>query len=116
MKIGSDIDGILTFFSYLSLPWWISCLLAPFTLFLQPNKEMIKFLRKMAKKHEIFIISSRPKFLTKMTRRWIERHKIPHSQVFCVGGKGKKIKTIKENNIRIFFDDRPKIGKLLKEI
>ena len=116
MKIGSDIDGILTFSARLAIPWWISGLLAPFSFLLPPNKEMVEFLKKMSEKHEIFIISSRPKFLTKATRRWVRKHEIPHSQVYCVGGKNKKIKTIKENNISIFFDDRPEIKKLLKEV
>jgi uncharacterized HAD superfamily protein len=121
MKIGIDLDGVITPIGLinpsLKLPHWLYILLVPIILFMVPTKK--EELRKIAKNHEVVIVSARPKWSQKLTEGWLRYHRIPFKKLYCLGfGKGtkeRKLKLIREEKIQIFVEDDRKILKFLKQ-
>jgi len=111
MKIGIDLDGIITPVGFinpdLKLPSWLYALLIPVVLMVTPNKK--EELKKIALNNEIIIISARPQGIKNLTEKWLRFHKIPFDKIYCVGfGKGtkqRKLKIIKQENIELFIDN-----------
>ena len=119
MVIGCDIDGVLTPVSVrirFRLPWWVfACL-----VFIKPNQNMAQVLRKWnSNGHKIFLVSARPKQIEVLTKKWLERHKIPYDQLFFIGQeKGierRKLEVIKKEGVDIFIDDNEKIIAYLRQ-
>ena len=77
---------------------------------------MVEILRK---ERDIIIVSARPKQLEGLTRRWLRYHKIPFSNLFCVGlEKGvsqRKLEVINQMGIKRFIDSDEKIVNFLRE-
>lgn len=124
MKIGVDLDGVISRRSFpnpsLKLPWWLFIPLVPFTFLISPNTETSKELRRMQREgHEILIISARPKQISKITKRWLKRRKIPYNKLFCVGfGKGtkqRKLDVIQKENIEMYIDHDNKTIEFLRQ-
>ena len=118
-RIGIDFDGTLTLFSNLKLPWWVFGPLFPLTFISPPNKKIIEILRKLKKAgHEIVIISSRPKFFTRLSEMWLKFHNIPYSRLICAGfieGRRRKLEIIKKEKIRLLIDDDKGIANFLRQ-
>lgn len=121
MKIGTDLDGNLVMFKFLNpsikLPQWIYLPLAILSLLLPPNPVRKKFLQSLSEKHEIIIISARPKWFERATKFWLDLHRVPYKKVFCVGfGKGtkeRKLNVIQKEGIRVYIEDDKRIIRFL---
>jgi hypothetical protein len=119
MKIGIDLDGVITPIGLinpsLKLPRWLYIFLVPIILLMVPDKK--EELKKIAKNHEIIIISARPEWSQNLTEKWLRYHKISFKKLYCIGfGKGtkeRKLKLIKKEKIQIFVDDDRKIINFL---
>jgi hypothetical protein len=115
MKIGIDLDGVITPLGLinpsLKLPRWLYVFIIPIILLMVPDKK--EELKKIAKNHEIIIISARPEWSQNLTESWLRYHKISFKKLYCLGfGKGtkeRKLKLIKKEKIQIFVDDDRKI-------
>lgn len=119
MVIGCDIDGVLNILSArirFKLPWWFLVCLA----FIKPNQNMVQVLRKWNDSGDkILLVSARPKQIEVLTKKWLERHKIPYDQIFLVGqGEGiehRKLEIIRKEGIDMFIDDDNRIVSFLKQ-
>ena len=119
MKIGIDLDGVITPIGLinpsLKLPRWLYIFIVPIILLMIPNKK--EELKRIAANHKIIIISARPKWSQKLTEWWLRCHGIPFNKLHCLGfGKGtkeRKLKLIKKEKIQIFVDDDRKIINFL---
>lgn len=119
MRIGVDLDGVLTpiglYNTDTKLPWWCALWL----IFVPPNKEMVKKLKKWHNLgHEIIIVSARPPEIENLTRYWLKMSQIPFKELILLGpgrkvGK-RKLEIIKKMNILIFIDDDERIIKYIK--
>ena len=123
MAIGVDLDGTLSQVSLynpsLRLPWWFFLLLIPLVLS-GATRKTVKALREFEKNGvEIVIISARPRQLAGLTKMWLRIHRVPHSQLFCVGfGKGtkqRKLAIIQQEDITMFIDDDGRTLRFLEE-
>jgi uncharacterized HAD superfamily protein len=119
MKIGIDLDGVITPIGLinpsLNLPRWLYIFVVPIILLMIPDKK--EELKRIATNHEIIIISARPKWSQKLTEKWLRYHKIPFDKIYCVGfGKGtkqRKLKIIEKEGIKFFVDNDSRITKFL---
>jgi len=119
MKIGIDLDGVITPLGLinpsLKLPRWLYIFIIPIILLMVPDKK--EELKKIAANHEIIIISARPKWSQNLTEKWLRYHKISFSKVYCVGfGKGtkqRKLKIIEKEGIEFFVDNDSRVTKFL---
>jgi hypothetical protein len=119
MKIGIDLDGVITPIGLinpsLKLPHWLYIFIVPIMLSMVPDKK--EELKKIAANHEIIIISARPGWSQKLTEWWLKYHGLPFSKLYCLGfGKGtkeRKLKLIKKEKIQIFVDNDRKIINFL---
>lgn len=124
MSIGIDLDGTISkvrlYNPSFQLPLWLFILLVPLIVFIRPDKEAVKKIKKMkGEGYRIIVVSARPPWATNLTMRWLSLHCVPFDKIFCVGfGKGtkyRKLEVIKKENIRYFFDDNKKIVEFLKQ-
>ena len=119
MKIGIDLDGVITPIGLINpsvkLPRWLYIFIVPIILLIVPNKK--EELKKIAANHEIIIISARPDWSKNLTEKWLRYHQIPFSKVYCVGfGKGtrqRKLKVIKKESVELFIEDDNKTRRFL---
>ena len=119
MKIGIDIDGVITPVGFvnpsLKLPRWLYIVLCPIILLMIPDKK--EELKKIAINHEIIVISARPEWSKNLTELWLKYHKIPFSKVYCIGfGKGtkqRKLEAIRQEGIEVFVEDNIRIRAFL---
>ncbi|MEW6556423.1 MAG: hypothetical protein AB1349_03610 [Elusimicrobiota bacterium] len=72
---------------------------------IKPVVGAIKYLNKFATKNKIFVVSSRPVFLEKITRRWLDRYKVNYDKLILTDSQP-KLKIIKDLNITYFIEDR----------
>jgi uncharacterized HAD superfamily protein len=121
MKIGIDIDGIITPVGFINpsvkLPRWLYIFLMPLMLLMIPcKKEELERIRKEG--HEVILISARPPWSKPLTEAWLKYHRIPFSKIYCVGfGKGtkqRKLKVIKEERVEIFIENDKRVRKFLR--
>lgn len=119
MKIGIDLDGVITPIGLINpsvkLPQWLYIFLIPVVLMVQPHqKEEIK---RIALNNEIIIVSARPRWIENLTKKWLRFHQIPFDKVFCLGfGRGtkkRKLKIIEKENVDIFVEDNTRIREFL---
>jgi len=119
MKIGIDLDGVITPIGLinpsLKLPRWLYVFIIPIILLMVPNKK--EELKKIAANHEIIIVSARPKWSKALTETWLKYHKIPYRRIYCVGfGKGtkqRKLEAIRQEGIEVFVEDNIRIRAFL---
>jgi hypothetical protein len=119
MKIGIDLDGVITSIGFinpsLKLPRWLYIFLVPIILLMIPDKK--EELERVAANHEIIIISARPKWSQNLTESWLRYHKISFKKLYCVGfGKGtkqRKLKVIEKEGIEFFVDNDSRVTKFL---
>jgi len=119
VRIGSDIDGVLTSISRynpnIKLPWWIFLPL----IFVRPNERMVKLIRNLSKRDVVIIVSARPERLEGLTRAWLRFYKIPFYSFYCVGlGRNveqRKLKIIQKEKIKLFIDNDAETVDFLKE-
>jgi len=94
MKIGVDLDGVITPIGFINpsvkLSQWLYILLIPIMLLILPTKG--RELRKIKSQgHTIIIVSARPKWCEKLTIMWLKYHWVSFTEIYCVGfGKGTK--------------------------
>lgn len=116
--LGLDLDNTLTFRIKL-LPWWCSGILSPFLTVLPPNKPILEMIREFKKSGgKIVVISSRPKFLLKLSILWLKHYKVPYHKIKCVGfidRSRKKLEVIRTEKINYFIDDDCTVRNFLKE-
>lgn len=122
MKIGADLDGIITraglYNPNIKLPWWLFYSLIPLVLLLKPDEIVVKNLQTIKKCGcEIIIITARPIQAKKLTKQWLISYNIPFDKLFCVGfGKGtkeRKLEVINNEKIAVFIDDNKKCREFL---
>jgi len=119
MKIGIDLDGVITSIGFinpsLKLPRWLYIFLVPIILLMIPDKK--EELERVAANHEIIIISARPKWSQNLTESWLRYHKISFKKLYCVGfGKGtkqRKLNVIEKEGIEFFVDNDSRVTKFL---
>lgn len=118
MKIGCDIDGVITPLKMrinFKLPWWVFI----FLIFLPPDKKMLITLISWSTNHKIILISSRPKKLNYLTQWWLNRNYVPHSALFLgdlgPGAKERKLEIIQREKIDLYIDDDQEIVDFLRE-
>ena len=120
MKIGIDIDGVITPVGFvnpsLKLPRWLYIVLCPIILLMIPDKK--EELKKIAINHEIIVISARPEWSKNLTELWLKYHKIPFGKVYCIGfGKGtkqRKLKIIEKEEVEIFIENDERTRNFLR--
>jgi len=118
MRIGFDLDGVLTrsrrYNPDIKIPWWLFLGL----IFVKPNKKIVSFLKNLDER-DIIIVSARPGRLKSLTRLWLRFYKIPFHNLFCVGlgkdARERKLKVIKQMKVKKFFDDDPKTVNFLRK-
>jgi hypothetical protein len=132
MRIGFDIDGVLTDadhalyrFIYYSLrekdPALYDILLSTYFNSLKPLHDPELFL---SSDDEYYIITGRPSPRNDtVTRNWCRKHCPNNKGVYLVGKEGEssqytikaKAEKIKELGIQVYFDDDPRFVKYLRE-
>jgi len=124
LKIGVDLDGVITPFKFINpsikLPQFPYLFLAPLSLIVPPSNKIVKALQKLkSQNHIIIIISARPWWFQQITEFWLKLHKIPFDKVYCVGfGKGtkkRKLLIAKREKIDIFVEDDQKIRNFIQK-
>jgi uncharacterized HAD superfamily protein len=131
MIIGIDIDGVLTkkdwstklpdMFSYGT---YIAQIIAPriikrYILEADVQKGLEEF-RKACADHEIVVITARPRFVEKETRKWLTEHLgLPIKSLHCVGlTRGiarRKFQAAQEEQVELFIDNRVRTVKYFNE-
>ena len=120
MKIGIDLDGVITLLGFINpsvkLPQWLYVLLAPIILLMHPcQKKELNNIETNG--HTIIVVSARPRWFENLTKTWLKYHGIPFEKIHCVGfGKGtrqRKLKIIEQEKIEIFIENDEKIREFL---
>lgn len=115
------MDGVITPIGLLNpsvkLPQWLYIFLIPIFLLTTINRQ--KLLKEIAANHQIIIVSARPAWCQKLTKKWLRYHKVQFDKLYCIGfGKGtkkRKLKIIEEENIKVFVDDNKRIREFLNQ-
>lgn len=84
-----------------------------------PSKGAQDVLKVLKKQHTLFVITSRPDFITKITGNWINHYfphtieKILHSNQFSIESEKmiKKSQLCKQHNISVLIEDAPEYAK-----
>lgn len=114
MKVGADLDGVISLFPFYNprfrLPNWLFIFLVPFLSISPPKRKTLKALATMkAAGKEVIIITARPPWSRSLTERWLNFHKVPFDELFCVGfGPGtreRKIEVIEREGVKRYIDD-----------
>lgn len=119
MKIGIDLDGVITSVGLINpsvkLPRWLYIFLIPIVLMMIPNQK--EKMKRIALNNKLIIISARPHWFKNLTEKWLRFHEIPFDKIYCVGfGKGtkqRKLKIIKKEKIELFVDNDKRIIRFL---
>lgn len=131
MTIGIDIDGVLTkkdwstklpdIFSYLTYvaQIFVPTLIRRYILKADVQKGLEEF-RQACSEHEIVVITARPKFVEKETRKWLTEHLgLSIKSLYCVGltrGIAKrKFEAAKKEGVELFIDNRVRTVKYFNE-
>ncbi|MFA5779555.1 MAG: hypothetical protein WC947_05425 [Elusimicrobiota bacterium] len=72
---------------------------------IEPVAGAIECLNKFASKNKIFVVSSRPVFLEKVTKDWLDKYKVNYDKLILTDGQP-KLNVIKNLNITHFIEDR----------
>lgn len=72
---------------------------------IEPVAGAVEFLNKFAVKNKVFVVSSRPAFLEKDTKEWLERYEVNYNKLILTDGQP-KLNAIKNLNISHFIEDR----------
>lgn len=72
---------------------------------IEPVAGAIECLNKFAIKNKIFVVSSRPVFLEKVTKDWLDSHKINYDKLILTDGQP-KLNVVKDLSITHFIEDR----------
>ncbi len=119
-----DLDGTITLhggfgFSEIRVPWqflWLAL-----SIYSPPiNKETLQLLKAIRKRKEkILILTTRPQELEKITRKYLEKKKVPYDEIFFLNpgpfSHKRKIKKAIEENADFFYDNNENVVREAKK-
>jgi len=136
MKIGIDIDGVITDFvdtfkevvkekyhvhlqeeqirehdlyKVLGIPSekLRELVMEVFPQDLQPQPKAVETIQKIAQNHEIYIITAREPETLDLSEKWLKNHNVPYSRLAFIK-EGDKHKFIEEHDLDVVIDDNMK--------